>query len=124
MAITTTFASLLALWLVLLSLRVIGLRRAGGASADDAQREILRRAIRAQGNLTEYAPIFLILLGLAEFQGQHELYLWLTGGAFLLGRLLHGAVFAFLKPNMLLRVGGTLLTLTPLLILAVGNLLL
>ena len=124
MPITIITASLLALWLVILSLRVIKQRRALGRNTPDAaQEQALKRAIRGQGNLTEYAPIFLLLLFLAEYHAQAQWFLALVAVLFLAGRLAHGIAFSFMKSNMLLRVGGTVLTLTSLILLAVANLL-
>ena len=124
MTITIITASLLALWLVTLSLRVIRLRRALGRNIPDAaQEQALKRAIRGQGNLTEYAPIFLLLLFLAEYHAQAQWFLALVAVLFLAGRLAHGVAFSFMKSNMLLRVGGMVLTLTSLILLAVANLL-
>ena len=126
MPITIITTSLLALWLVTLSLRVIRLRRALGRNRntpDAAQEQALKRAIRGQGNLTEYAPIFLLLLFLAEYHAQAQWFLALVAVLFLAGRLAHGIAFSFMKSNMLLRVGGMVLTLTSLILLAGANLL-
>ena len=124
MPITIITASLLALWLVTLSLRVIRLRRTLGRNTPDAaQEQSLERAIRGQGNLTEYAPIFLLLLFLAEYSAQAQWFLALVAVLFLAGRLAHGVAFSFMKSNMLLRVGGMVLTLTSLILLAGANLL-
>ena len=125
MPITIITASLLALWLVTLSLRVIKQRRALGRNRntpDAAQEQALKRAIRGQGNLTEYAPIFLLLLFLAEYSAQAQWFLVLVAVLFLAGRLAHGLAFSFMRSNMLLRVGGMVLTLTSLILLAVANL--
>jgi len=84
-----------------------------GASPDD----MLERAVRAHGNLAEYAPIMLILLYLLESLHSESLTqstLHVLGGTFLLGRLMHGMCFGFMKSSMPLRIGGTMLTLFPL----------
>ena len=70
--ITAVYASLLAIWLVFLSFRVIALRGSPvfaflNINTDDE--EMLQRAIRAHGNLTEYAPMMVILLYLLETNG-------------------------------------------------------
>jgi len=116
--LTTIYCSLLAIWLFVLSIRVIGLR-GNPAFAFIAQgkgdEELLNRAIRAQGNLIEYAPIMLFILFFLEASGIPELAVRILGDAFLLGRLMHGTAMGFMKSNMPLRVGGTALTLVPLL---------
>jgi len=54
--ITSLYASLLTFWLVLLSFRVIALRGSPVfrfLNIDTSDDDMLQRAIRAQGNLTE-----------------------------------------------------------------------
>jgi len=116
------YAASLAFLLLILSIRVIGLR--GNpvfkwfAFAPNG-REGLQRAIRGHGNLTEYAPLFLILLLIAELNGMEAASLHAYGLSFLLGRVMHGVCFGFLTRSLPLRIGGTALTLFPLLGLAV-----
>ena len=45
--------------------------------------ETLQRAIRGHGNLTEHAPIMLIVMFLAEYQGMPAIMLHVIGGTFL-----------------------------------------
>ena len=120
--ITSLYASLLTFWLVLLSFRVIALRGSPVfrfLNIDTSDDDMLQRAIRAQGNLTEYAPMMLILLYLLEVNGAGIATLHSLGLSFLIGRLMHGICFGFMKSSMPLRIGGTVLTLTPLLVAAV-----
>jgi uncharacterized membrane protein YecN with MAPEG domain len=91
--ITGTYASFLALLLVILSFRVIALRG--------------------------YAPVFLILMLIAEMGGLKDNALHSYGTVFVIARLMHGYCFGFLKHNMVLRVGGTSLTLFSILGLAI-----
>ena len=81
-----------------------------GASPDN----MLERAVRAHGNLDEYTPIMLILLYLLETLPAKSLTrtaLHILGGAFLLGRLMHGICFGFMTSSMPLRIGEAALTL-------------
>jgi len=120
--ITGTYASLLGLLLIILSTRIIALRGMPAfrwfAFGNDGQ-ESLQRAIRGHGNLIEYAPIFLILMLVAESGGLKGATLHSYGTVFLVARLMHGLCFGFLKHSMVLRVGGTALTLGSILGLAV-----
>ena len=114
---TNLYTGLLGIVLITLSIRVIALRGNpafawfkfgyGGENALD-------RAIRAHGNLTEYAPIFLLMMLIAEQGGFSSFALHCYGGTFLLGRLMHGVCFGFMESNLPLRVAGTVLTLFPL----------
>ena len=121
--VTALHASLLAILLFILSIRVIGLR-GNPAFAFIAQGkgddELLQRAIRAQGNLTEYAPTMLILLFFLETSDVAYVKLHALAGAFLVGRVMHGICMGFMRSNMPLRVGGTALTLLSLAAAAVA----
>lgn len=109
--ITTLLTSALLAWLLVLSCRVIQLRQSGGASLGDGDDETPRRRIRAQANLTEYAPLFVILIAFLELQNGNEVILALLGAIFFLGRLAHGYALAFTDGNVIGRVGGMVLTL-------------
>lgn len=122
--ITTFAASVLTLWLVVLSARVIQRRMASTTSLGDGGDPVLERRIRAHGNLAENAPLFLILLALAEIQGAA---FWVCAGlaaVFLAGRLSHGYALAFTKKNMRARFYGMVLTFTGLVGAAINGLLL
>ena len=105
-----------------LSLRIIALRGNpafnwfGFGNLGDVS---LQRAIRGHGNLIEYAPIFLILLYFVKTSEFSVTAIHWYGSVFVLGRLMHGVCFGFLKKNMFLRVAGTVLTLFPILGLSV-----
>ena len=121
--ITSLYAGLLAMLLFILSIRVIGLRGNPAFSFiahGKGDEELLQRAIRAHGNFTEYVPMMLILLGFLELSEASELKLHLLGGAFLLGRVMHGICMGFMRSNMPLRVGGTALTLIPMAVAAIA----
>jgi len=109
--ITSLLACGLSVLLLILSGRVIQLRRNVGVSLGDGGDQWLSRAIRAQANLTEYAPLFVILLGLAESMGGNPLVLSWTALAFGLGRLMHGYALAFSASSPIARSGGMLMTL-------------
>ena len=116
--ITTTLAALLAIWLIVLSIRVIQGRSGDGPSMGDGGDPTVQRRIRAQGNLVEYAPFYLILSGLVEVQGGNPWVLGLLGLVFFVGRIGHGVAFGFMDHFMLGRVAGTLATFVALLALA------
>ena len=115
--ITALYASLLAILLFILSIRVIGLRGSpiftfmALGKGDD---ELLQRAVRAHGNLTEYLPTMLILLFFLETAGVAGTKLHVLAGAFLLGRVMHGICMGFMRSSIPMRVVGTALTLLPL----------
>ena len=122
--VSTLVTSIIGLWLLVLSARVIALRGVTFLkflSFNNYGDEALTRSIRSQGNLIEYAPIFLMLIFIAEYNGAHPHMLYLSSTLFIVARLMHGIAFGFMQYSRFLRVGGTLLTFLCILIIAVSN---
>jgi uncharacterized membrane protein YecN with MAPEG domain len=120
--ITITYTIILIIFMLILAFRIIDLRGSPVTKflhSDDrsVDEDTLYRAVRAHGNLIEYAPLFLILMLIAELNGLSSLYLHISGSIFTVGRFMHGIVFSFMKPNLILRVGGMILTFTGFIIL-------
>ncbi|MFZ4540896.1 MAG: MAPEG family protein [Rickettsiales bacterium] len=82
------YAGLLGLMMVALSLHVVRGRYRHGSALGDGEFQLLRR-VRAQGNFAEYTPLFLVLLGLAEYQGMGVWAVHVLGGWYVTGRLAH-----------------------------------
>lgn len=89
MQVTMIAAGLLGFLLVALSVRVIALRRSALVSLGDGGNPALAARIRAQGNFTEYAPVGLILIFLAEQAHGARLDVVLLAAVFVAGRILH-----------------------------------
>lgn len=87
--ITSIYAAFLGLMLVTLSVHTIKGRRKYGAGLGDAGQLGMTRRIRAQGNLAEYAPLFLILLGYAEHGKLPAWAVHAIGVVFIIGRIMH-----------------------------------
>jgi uncharacterized protein len=127
--LTSTFASLLTLFYLLLSFRIGYLRGSPVMKLifkmdEEIPAKKLERNVRAHGNFSEYVPIFLILLMILEFSGNASFtYLLLICSIFAYGRLAHGICFAFYEFNPFLRISGMLCTYLGLVILAVQLLL-
>src|SRR3546814_3661445 len=68
--VTPLYAALCGLLLMVLSVRVILLRRELKVGLGDGDQPVLRRAIRVQANGAEYVPLALILLLLLEISHQ------------------------------------------------------
>lgn len=115
--VTVIYAALLGIFFVVLSSRVIalrGVRPLRWLAFNNYGEMALERSVRAHGNFVEYVPMVLILMYLAEVSDLSDLRLHITGLMLLIGRLMHGICFGFLRFSMPLRVGGTLLTLAAL----------
>lgn len=116
--VSTVVGGLLGLWLVVLSANVIRLRWSTGVSLGTGDDRQLTRAVRAQGNLTEYAPVFMILLAVVEVQGGNGTWLWLVSTLFVVGRLGHGLALGFTKSFVAGRIAGMGASLTALVLMA------
>lgn len=120
--ITPFYAALAALLLVLLSVRVIRLRRSQKVAIGDGENPLLRRAMRVQANFTEYAPLTLLLIAFAELQGVQALTIHLLGGFLIIGRALHAFGVAQETEKFRFRVFGMAMTLFVLIASALVNL--
>ena len=109
--ITLFFAALVAIWQLVLSTRVIRYRRENLVEIGAGKGRTLEFRMRAQGNLTEYSPIALILMALLELNGLPAFALIALGVMLLVGRLAHGWSFSFADGQMRYRVIGMALTL-------------
>ena len=114
--LTSIFGSLFTLFYLFLSFRIGYLRGSPVMKIifimdDDIPDKKLQRNVRAHGNFSEYAPIFLILLLIIENLGQSSFHYVLTVCLiFSYGRLAHAICFAFYDSNPFLRISGMLCT--------------
>lgn len=86
---TALYAGMLGLILVALSFMVIRQRLRAKVELFDGGDPQLGRAIRVQGNFTEYLPLALILMAAVEINGAPDLYLHIGGSVLLVARLFH-----------------------------------
>ena len=122
MAITPVYAGLIALVFVFLSFRVIGLRRRVGIGLGDGGDLSLMRRQRVHGNFAEYVPLVIVLMALAELQGQSLWKIHLIGICLIGGRLLHAYGVSQEPETTRLRVAGMFLTFVALISGALSNL--
>jgi hypothetical protein len=122
LTIVPIYAAIFAVMLVALSLRVAKTRGDVKVAIGDGGNVVLRRAIRVQGNFTEYVPMALILFTFVEMQGWPR---WLVHGlclALLAARLLHAYGIAQEPEDIRLRSTG--MATTAILLVASAGLLL
>lgn len=117
--VSSIYASILALFIVWLSLNVIKLRRSKKIKLGDGGETDLQYAIRAHGNATEYIPISLILLILLELSGISIWLVHLGGVLIIIGRIVHAK--GLLTQTLSARVLGMQITIFNLIGLAVMN---
>ncbi|MBU3542494.1 MAPEG family protein [Polynucleobacter sp. MWH-Loch1C5] len=120
--VTSIIAAILAGILIKLSLAVIKLRRKNRVALGDGGFEDLERAIRAQGNFAEYAPIGIILLACLELNGAPWWLVAIPGCTLIIGRIFHAIGINEPPPNFAKRVSGMKFTLNTLIALIVLNL--
>jgi uncharacterized membrane protein YecN with MAPEG domain len=122
LVITPLYVALAAIILVVLSIRVIRLRRrlaVGLGTGGDAD---LEKATRAHGNFTEYAPIGLILVASAELSGAAGVWVHAIGVLLIAGRLLHAWGLSQSRGYSIGRSTGMVTTMTAMLVGVVVNL--
>jgi uncharacterized protein len=113
---TALIAALLAPLYLVLSFRVIFLRRAEKISVGDAGNKPLSRRMRVHANFAEYVPFTLLLMGLAESLKAPSIGLMVAGGCLVVGRMLHALGMSRHPDNFPLRVAGVFLTVTAIII--------
>lgn len=123
MTITLISASFLGLLLVYLSYNVSRNRLRAKVDLGTGDDVGLLTASRAQGNLVEYGPMGLILIGLLEY-ARVSWYLVLgIAVAFVVGRYMHGLTLGKFEGRNPFRFYGTLLTWLSILVASVAGLL-
>jgi uncharacterized membrane protein YecN with MAPEG domain len=118
MFVTPLYAGLLVLWFVLLSVRVVNIRRRGIIFGDNGDVSVTR-VVRAQANFAEYVPLALLLMGFLEVSRFSIYILHALGLTLLIARLAHGSALSFGWQIRSGRVAGAALTFIVLLIEAV-----
>lgn len=121
MSVTPIYAGLIALLFVVLSVRVIGTRRATRIPIGDGADTALLRRMRVHANCAEYAPIALLLMLLAELQGTPLAIVHGLGTGLVAGRIIHAVGVSRSPERFALRVTGMALTLTVIVAAALIN---
>jgi uncharacterized protein len=118
--ITALYAGLLVPIFIILSVRVIRVRRGAKVSVGDGGDASLLRRIRVHANFAEYVPLALVLMGLAESMKTDVRILHLLGMALVIARLMHAFGMSGSKDIFPLRVAGVATTFTVLIAAAVA----
>lgn len=116
MVVTPLYAAILAIWFVVLSLRVIQRRRTAKVSLGDGGDVLLQRAIRGQANFAEYVPLALLLLVVIELSRFSIYLVHALGIALTIARLLHGYAMGFRSEFRFGRFWGAMMTFAILII--------
>ena len=110
--ITPLYAAVMALFLVVLSVRTLRLRRRHKVAIGHGSEPALERAMRAHANFCEYVPIALLLIYFFENLVDSRLLVHAMGIVLLLGRALHAYGVSQINEDFRFRVTGMVLTFT------------
>ncbi|MFQ3208396.1 MAG: putative membrane protein YecN with MAPEG domain [Glaciecola sp.] len=119
--ITGMYSGLLGLVFLALSIQVIKVRRKHVVSLGDGNIDGLQKATRAHANFTEYTPICLILLLIAEMTSQAAVFLHVCGILLVYGRIAHAYGLVTKSGASWGRISGTLATFAVLIALSLWN---
>lgn len=120
--VTSIYAALAILLLLVLAYRVVQIRRNERIGLGDANHPQLQRRVRAHGNAVENLPIALLGLLMLELWGFHGWILHLLGALLIASRVLHAMGLSSRSGVSFGRFWGTLGTW--LVLLAIAGLLL
>ncbi|MFV8569727.1 MAPEG family protein [Marinobacter sp. SBS5] len=118
--VTAVFAAVIGILLLVLSVMAVRFRlkyQIGMGVNDDPA---FQATVRAHANLVEYAPIGLIMLAIAELNGVSSTWIYWTGMALVVGRILHA--FGMIKgkgKTHMARLVGMVLTWLSILVAAI-----
>ena len=125
--VTSIYAALLGFMMIFLSVHVVRVRQKLGLALGDGNDFELKRRIRTHANFAEYAPMYLVLSVLCEWQGAPRLAIAALGALFVMGRIAHAYsmlkneiyVDGVLKNNPLWRICGMVCTFSTIGIISV-----
>lgn len=120
--ITPVYAALLALVFLVLSVRVIRVRRGAKIALGDGEDKTLLSRTRAHGNFAEYTPLALVLILMVEMQGGPGWLIHGLGVLLLAGRIAHPWGLTREPKDFRGRVAGMMMTFFALGIGALANL--
>ena len=103
--VTTFTAAILALLVFGLAVYTMAQRVVHDQSWGDGGDPTMRLAIRAHGNLVEYAPIFVILMALLELRGADPTWLAVMASVFVFARVVYVA-YSLVAQKLPLRILG------------------
>ena len=117
--ILPTYAALMAIMFVVLSIRTIRQRRQLKINLGDAGNKDMQRAMRVHANFAEYVPLSLLMIYLVEQSGVYAWFAHALCFGLLVGRVSHAYGVSQQRENFAFRVTGMYLTFAVLVTCAV-----
>lgn len=118
---TSFYAGLLAFVFVVLSFRIILMRRKFQVGIGHGEQKELHRAIRVHGNFAEYVPLALFLMLLLELNQTESWLMHVLGLSLLVGRMFHAMGLGKSAGTSMPRFIGGVLTYSMMLVAAALN---
>jgi uncharacterized membrane protein YecN with MAPEG domain len=108
--IVPTYAAILVLIFVLLSVRVVQMRASAKIGIGTGNNPAMERRIRVHGNFAEYVPLALLLLAFMEIQSQPRWAIHVLCLALIAARVVHAVGVTPVNENFPMRVASVLTT--------------
>jgi uncharacterized protein len=121
--VTPVFAAILVPLVVVLTLRVVYLRRTHKIGIGSGENRQLAKAVRAHANAVETIPLALVVMLAAELAGGDQTVLLAAGSILVVGRVLHAFGLSAHAGYSFGRFFGMVMTLAAVLILAAAGVL-
>jgi len=114
--IVPTYAAILVLHFVFLSIRVIQMRGSAKIGLGHGGNPAMERLIRVHGNFAEYVPMALLLLAFMEMQSHSRYLIHALCIVLIIARIVHAIGVTPVQENFPMRVGSVLATFAVLVI--------
>jgi hypothetical protein len=114
--IVPTYAAILVLIFVILSVRVVQMRASAKIGLGTGDNPAMERRIRVHGNFAEYVPLALLLLTFMEIQSQSRIVIHVLCIALIIARVVHAIGVTPVNENFPMRVASVLTTFAVLVI--------
>jgi uncharacterized membrane protein YecN with MAPEG domain len=117
--IVPTYAAILVLIFVFLSIRVIQMRASAKIGMGTGNDAAMERRIRVHANFAEYVPLALLLLAFMEMQQQSRIIVHILCIVLIIARIVHAVGVTPVNESFPMRVSSVLLTFAVLIIASV-----
>jgi uncharacterized membrane protein YecN with MAPEG domain len=114
--IVPTYAAILMLMFVLLSIRVVQMRASAKIGIGTGNDPAMERRIRVHGNFSEYVPLALLLLTFMEMLHMSRYLIHALCIVLIVARIVHAIGVTPVQENFSMRVGSVLATFAVLVI--------
>lgn len=108
--IVPSYAAILVLIFVFLSVRVVQMRASAKIGIGTGNNPAMERRIRVHGNFAEYVPIALLLLAFMEMQSQPRFIIHILCILLIAARIVHAIGVTPVNENFPMRVASVLTT--------------